>query len=217
VADFNAGGVAALDAQVVNVRWMAWLDIAGDVQRITTAPFPLTFSGTGDPDLDGFTFGHTGALIDVSEVTHRAGGSDTVTAFLSGLSSIDTTTLNQIGNPANWQGRSARLWLVILNPDTDALIAVAPYYQGFMSTPRITGSAATQTISLDIEGFLASYSEPSGRTYLDALEFDAGDNSAAATLAAANGTAGAKDGRDISLSGLFGALVQSAIDKVRTK
>ena len=215
--DFNAAGVAALNAQVLKVRWMAWLDIAGDVQRITSAPFPLSFSGTGDPDLDGFTFGTTGAIVDVSEVTHRAGGSDTVTAYLSGLSGIDTTTLNQIGNPANWQGRIARFWVVLLNPDTDALIAVAPYYTGYMATPRITGSAKTQVIALDIEGFLASHSEASGRTYLDTKEFDAGDNSAAATLAAANGTAGAKDGRDLTIGGLFTAFTERALGKVMNK
>jgi hypothetical protein len=213
--DFNPAGVAALEQQTIKIAWMAWLDISGDEQRITSAPFPLTFSGTGDPDLDGYTFGHTGALVDVSEVTHRAGGSDTVTAFLSGLQGIDTTTLNQIGNPAAWQGRTARLWLVILNPDTDALISIAPYYTGYMATPRITGSAASQTIALDIEGFLASYSEPSGRTYLDAAEFDAGDISAAATLAAANGTAGAKDGGLPSFGGVLGMLARSLIGRAR--
>lgn len=193
MTDFNSAGTAALDAQVTNVRWMAWLDIVGDPIRVTTAPTPLAFpaagqpNAIGDPDLDGFTFGRSDGLISVSEVVHKVGGSDSVTAFLSGLQGIDSATLNSIGTKANYQGRVARLWMVILNPTTNAVVAVKDYYLGYMMTPRIAGSILAQTVALEIEGFLASVADASGRTYLDQFEFDPGDTSAAVTIASANG------------------------------
>ncbi|MGI4876660.1 MAG: hypothetical protein ACRYG4_04170 [Janthinobacterium lividum] len=187
MADFNAAGIAALAAQVTNVRWMAWLDLVGDTIRVTTAPYPLTFAGTGDADLDGFTFGTTAGLISVGEVTQKVGGSDSVTVFLSGLQGIDTATLNTIGTKSNFQGRTARLWMVILDPTTHAVVAIKDYYLGSMMTPRIAGSIAAQTIALEIESYLAVLADASNRTYLDAASFDSGDTSAAASIAAANG------------------------------
>jgi hypothetical protein len=187
VADFNTAGLAALNAQLTNVRWMAWLDITSDVVRVTTAPVPLTFAGPGDADLDGNTFGRTDGLISVSEVVNQAGGAQTVTAFLSALPGIDTAALNAIGTKSNYQGRTARLWMVILDPDTNAIVAVAPYFTGYMNTPKIAGSISAQTISMEIESYLPAIADASNRTYLDQAQFDSGDTSAAATIAAANG------------------------------
>lgn len=187
MADFNAAGLAALAAPISNVRWMAWLDLVSDTIRVTTAPMPLTFSGTGDPDLDGNTFGRTDGFVSVGEVVNQAGGAQTVTAFLSGLQGIDTTTLNTIGTKSNFQGRIARLWMVILDPVTNAVVAVAPYFTGYMNTPKIAGSISAQTIALDLESYLTAIADASNRSYLDQAYFDPADTSAAATIAAANG------------------------------
>ena len=185
---FDAAGVAELAKPLIRPFYVAWLDITGDVVRATTAPVSLTFSGTGDVDLDGETFSavdHT--LIDVSEVVHKEGGSETVTVTLSGMLGIDSTLLNQIGTKSNWQGRTARLWLGFVT-EHGAVVSVAPYYTGYMMTPRISGSPDMQTITLEIEGYLASMSEASGRTYLDQSYYDSPDTSAASTISNANGT-----------------------------
>ena len=50
---FDAAGVAELAKPLIRPFYVAWLDITGDVVRATTAPVSLTFSGTGDVDLDG--------------------------------------------------------------------------------------------------------------------------------------------------------------------
>jgi len=185
---FDAAGVAELAKPLIRPFYVAWLDITGDVVRATTAPVSLTFSGTGDVDLDGETFSavdHT--LIDVSEVVHKEGGSETVTVTLSGMLGIDSTLLNQIGTKSNWQGRTARLWLGFIT-EHGAVISIASYYTGYMMTPRISGSPEMQTIALEIEGYLASMSEASGRTYLDQSYYDSPDTSAASTVSNANGT-----------------------------
>lgn len=185
---FDAAGVAELAKPLIRPFYVAWLDITGDVVRATTAPVSLTFSGTGDADLDGETFSavdHT--LIDVSEVVHKEGGSETVTVTLSGMLGIDSTLLNQIGTKSNWQGRTARLWLGFVT-EHGAVVSIASYYTGYMMTPRISGSPEMQTIALEIEGYIASMSEASGRTYLDQSYYDSADTSAASTVSNANGT-----------------------------
>lgn len=185
---FDAAGVAELAKPVLRPFFVAWLDITGDVIRATTAPVSLLFSGTGDTDLDGNTFSavdHT--FIDISEVVHKEGGSETVTITLSGMMGVDSTLLNQIGTKSNWQGRTARLWLGFVT-EHGSVVSIASYYTGYMMTPRISGSPEMQTIALEIEGYLASMSEASGRTYLDQSYYDSADTSAASTVSNANGT-----------------------------
>jgi len=185
---FDAAGIEELAKPLIRPFYVAWLDITGDVVRATTAPVSLTFSGTGDADLDGETFSAVDpTLIDVSEVVHKEGGSETVTVTLSGMLGIDSTLLNQIGTKSNWQGRTARLWLGFVT-EHGAVVSIASYYTGYMMTPRISGSPEMQTIALEIEGYLASMSEASGRTYLDQSYYDSPDTSAASTVSNANGT-----------------------------
>lgn len=188
---WSGAGLAALAAAHVNEYWLAWLDIAGDVIRVTDAPYPISFAAgaTGDADLDTYTFARTAQLITITEISHSDKGADTVTAIVSGIPGIDTTTLNQIGNRANWQTRAARVWGLLLD-DSGGVIAVSPYTGGYMVALKIAGSATSQTISLEIESFLSSHVEGSGRTWLNQAEYDANDNSAAQTIAAANGLSG---------------------------
>lgn len=184
---------AALDAQVIRPVFFCYLDIIGDPLRACTAGKSISFTGTGDPDLDGFTFdGIDPTVVDIGAVKQKAGGSDSVTAKLSGLVQLDTTLLNLIGDKANWQGRTARLWRTIRNADGIQQGAIQHYYTGWMTALSIAGSATTgQTINLTIEGYLAAFSAASNRTYLDQDQFDPDDLSARAAVALANGVSGA--------------------------
>lgn len=202
---FDAAGIAELAKPVLRPFFVAWLDITGDVIRATTAPVSLTFTGTSDADLDSYTFSavdHT--MITVSEVVHKFGGSESVTVTLSGILGIDGTLLNQIGTKSNWQGRTMRLWLGFIT-EHGAVISVRPYYTGYMMTPRISGSSTTQTIEIEVEGYLASMSEASNRTYLDQPYYDSADTSAAATVSNANGTSSGVVGVDGGGAGYGGA------------
>ncbi len=195
--DFDTNASAALDAEIVKPRWYAWLDIIGDPLRATTGPANVTFPTTvADPDLKGVTFeAYHPDLTTVSEVKHAIGGGGTVTASLSGLIINDSALLNLIANPSNWQGRIARFWMGIHDQAGAQQGAVVAYHGGFISSLEITGvppsdegQPGTQTISCMIESFTASWSRGSGRTYMDQQKFDPLDLSAAAALAAANGT-----------------------------
>lgn len=187
----DAPAIAALGERVRRPVTFCYLDIAGDVVRVTDAPYSFTFQGTGDEDLDGFTFlAVDPRVVSVGPVKAKEGGSDTVTLKLSGLPGIDGDTMNQIGNKANWQGRDARLWKAMLHPDDLTQIgALWPFYTGYMSVPKIMGDQNSQTISLELESYLAFFGQASGRSYLDQQLYDPGDLSAELAIAIANGAA----------------------------
>jgi hypothetical protein len=167
--------------------YFAFLDLVGDPVRVTTAGFNVTFSSTGDADLDGFTFSAVDPrFIEVGEVSYREGGSETLTCSLSGILGLDSDTLNLLGDRANWQGREARLWKLIRNEAGVQQGAIIPYYTGYCSTVEIQPSPKSQTISLGIEHYLASLTAPSNRTYLSQNRYDAADQSARATMGSTN-------------------------------
>lgn len=189
----NSSAIGALRSYTTPVRtaYVGFLDILGDPIRVTTAPYDIAFSATGDADLDGFTYSAVDPkLISVGEVTMREGGAETVTCTLSGLIGVDTTLLNQIGDKANWQGRAARLWQMQLGDDLAQVGNTWPWFTGYMTVPKITGDQKTQTIQLDIESFLSFITAPSNRSYLSQPLFDSGDTSANASIACANGQSG---------------------------
>ncbi|PTQ13725.1 hypothetical protein CLG96_00115 [Sphingomonas oleivorans] len=181
---------AALDAAVRRPVTFAYLDILGEPIRVTNAPYSMNFSGTGDVDLDGFTFDAVDTrFVSVGPVTAKEGGGDTVTVQLSGLAGVDDELMTLIGDKANWQGRDARLWRAMLDPEDFSRIGnIWTYYTGYMAVPKIIGDMTSQLISLDIESYLGFFSQPSNRTWLNQKDYDPGDNSAASSIAIANGT-----------------------------
>lgn len=171
----------------VSPAYFAFLDLDGDPVRVTTAGFNVAFAATGDADLDGFTFDAVDPrFIEVGEVSYREGGSETLTCQLSGILDLDTDTLNLVGDKAKWQGRPARLWVLVRDADGNQQGAVVPYYSGYMSAIDILPSPQTQTIKLEIEHYLASQNSASNRTYLSQSRYDAADQSGRATTGSAN-------------------------------
>lgn len=190
----DASAEAALRSYTTPVIpiYVGYLDIQGDPIRVTTAPYSIAFTGTGDADLDGHTFSAVDPqFISVSPVTMKEGGADTVTCTLSGLIGVDTPLLNQIGDKSNWQGRVARLWQLQLNEALQQVGAVWPWFTGYMTVPKIVGDKSSQTIQLDIESYLSFIRNASGRSYLNQKDYDSGDLSADASIACANGTTAA--------------------------
>lgn len=187
----DASASAALDHQIIRPAFFVYLDIIGDPLRACTAGRSFDFSGTGDPDLDGFTFdGISPTFVDIGSINQKDGGADSVTATLSGLVGIDSALLDVIGNSSNWQGRTARLWRMIRDEYGTQQGALQHYYTGWMTALAIGGDATSQTIQMTIESYLAAYTQASNRTYLDQEAFDPGDMSAKATIAIANGVTG---------------------------
>ncbi|RSV44420.1 hypothetical protein CA234_03115 [Sphingomonas sp. ABOLE] len=187
----DAAASAALNAQVIRPVFFVYLDVVGDPLRACTAEASLLPTGSGDPDLDGHVFDALNpTFVDIGPVAMKSGGSDSLTAQLSGLVGLDDDLLTVIGNPANWQGRPARLWRMIRDENGSQRGAIQHYYTGYMVSLDINGSADSQTINLTIESYLVAFSQASNRTYLDQDSFDPGDLSAKAAIAIANGISG---------------------------
>lgn len=180
--------IAALSDEVIKPVFYAFLDIDGGQVRCNTSGADVTPTGTGDADLDTHAFtGISGAFIDIGEVAYRAGGSESVTATLSGIPSVDDATLALLADPAKWRGREARLWRVIRNASNVQQGGYHAYYTGRMTALSHSGDDSGQTIAVTIESYLAVFSEASNRSYLGQDRYDAGDLSAQAAIAIANG------------------------------
>jgi len=192
---------SAIQAPIVYARWVCYLDVVGDPLRATTGLYDKTFSGTGDPDLDGDTYvSYPSDLIMVSEVMHDEAGSNQVTVSMSGLIVNNVDFLNTIGNRANWQGRTARLWWYVVDENENQIGQPYSYYTGYMNDIMINGSPESQTITLTIEHYLVTLSVTTGKTYAMQKEYDAGDESASRAISASNGAnkAGVSTVADIS-------------------
>ena len=185
----DATHAGALDAQVIKPVFFAWLDINGDPVRANTSGKDITPAGTGDADLDGFEFlGIVGNVVNISPVRYKPGGSESVTAELSGIPGIDDETLSVLADRSNWQGRDARLWRIIRNAANVQQGGFHAYYTGKMVGLSHGGSPADGLkLTVTIEGYLSVFSEASNRTYLDQAKYDSGDESARAAIAIANG------------------------------
>ena len=185
---FDTTASAALSGGVVAPAYFIFLDVVGDPVRVTTYGANVTFASTGDADLDGNTFSAIDSrVVTVGDVVNSDTGSDTMTVDMSGIVTIDTTFLNEIGDVSKWRGRTARIWVQIYDGSLTVQGAVAPVYTGYMSSVEILPSPETQVIRLNIENYLAAFNQASNRSYLNQADYDAADTSAAATIAAANG------------------------------
>lgn len=190
MSNVNGAVQAVIEGQVVNARWVCYLDVDTDPLRATTGLYNKAFSGTGDVDLDGYTFeSYPAELISVSEVQHDESGSNQVSVSMSGLIVNNEAFLNLIGDRTKWQGRTARLWWYVVDGnETQITSNVYGYYTGYMNDVTINGSPESQSITMTIEHYLATLTVTSNKTYAMQREFDSGDYSADASVAVANGT-----------------------------
>lgn len=205
----DAASMDALGAQVVRPPFLAYLDIVGDPLRATTWETSIGLTGTGDPDLDDQTFSAVNpSFVDIGSVVRATGGSDAVTLSLSGIVGPDSALLDLLGDPGKWKGRLARLWFMLLDENHNRIGGVFPYYTGRMMGMSIKGSAASQTVELTVESYLASLTAASNRTYLDQHDYDGNDSSAGLTIAVANGAKAGSitSGMTVTTGGIGGSI-----------
>lgn len=177
---------AALEAPLLYWRALIYADFDGDPLRATTNIYNKTISGSGDAELDGTYDSYNNNIIEISPVSHNETGSDTVSVTMSGIIS-NSDLLNLIGDRTKWQGRTARLWFYCVDANETQVGSIIPYYTGYMNDITISGTAEAQRITLTIENYIVSLTGAFNRTYAMQKLYDSADESAAATLAAANG------------------------------
>lgn len=205
--DLDATAVTATQTGFA-AAYFLFLDITGDPLRVTTYGKDATFSATGDSDLDGTYTAFGGQLLDFGAISNSESGSDTFTITLSGIVSMDTALINDIGDKSLWQGRLCRVWMQLYDPTgVTEQGAIVPLKLGYMSSVSIGGRPGDQSITLSVESWLAAFNQASNRSYLNQKDYDASDTSAQATIAASNGLrrdSGAGTGPGVTTPGISG-------------
>lgn len=119
----QAATSTALGQPILPLAVIVYLDVESDPLYAWSGIGDLSFAAaaTGDPSLDGKTFLGTGTLIEVGEVSEGAGGSDALELTLPGVDLGEPMLRQLITNRNRWQFRRAVVWLMVLNPDTNAI------------------------------------------------------------------------------------------------
>lgn len=181
---------AAIDGDgFIRPVWFVFMDFFGDPARANSSGFDVTVVGSGLPDLDGDYIGLDNRICYVSPVKVRPGGTDTVTARLSGLRGLDEDDREMLADRENWQGRLVRLWRLIRDENDTDQGGFQHYYTGYMMGLTHNGDKDSLMLELTIEGYLSAFSKASHRNLLSQEdEFDELDYSARGTIAIYNGS-----------------------------
>lgn len=170
----------------------AFLDIDGDQIFAALSPVAVVTHASSilpasDPDFDNRTFTTLDPrFVRVSRVEHGPGGAEAVAFTVSGSLEMDSDLMTALSDPSKFRGRTAKIWIVHLDanwqPD-----AARNIYTGVMAVPGFAMGADEQTITVVAENYLTLIgSGAPSRTLLSQKDYDAGDDSAAATLATAS-------------------------------
>lgn len=182
MARLDATATAFAEAnQIIRPVHFVFMDFLGDPLRANDSGMNIDISGQSDADLNGLYPGLTGEVAEISSVRAGVGGSDTVTARLSGIKELDADTLNIIGDETKWKGRISQMWRIVWDQNNTSQGSFQHFYTGYMTDCLIAGSGGEQFIEVSVENYLTAYINPSNRTYLSQSEFDAGDLSGTVT------------------------------------
>lgn len=150
--DLTAGMVTALEAGTVRPVLIGRFDILTDPLVAWTGPGVFAPTGSGDAALDGQTFFNMAPYIELTDVVEDQGIGGPTTITVSGHD-LDEDLLQQIvRDKRQWRGRSAWLWLGLLNAD-EATVVVDPtrIKTGIMSQMSTTRDSTQATVQVTID------------------------------------------------------------------
>lgn len=175
-----AATATALDGAIVPLAVIAYLDILGDPFYGWSGIGDLTFAAaeTGDPALDNKTFGGISNLMQISEISEGAGGSDSLELTFPGVDMNDQLAKQIITVKNRWQFRRAIVWLVLLDPVTAAIVG-KPFRikTGRMDAIPYSESGDKAELRVSVEGQQAYGSEPLNTRYSEQINLDNTDTS----------------------------------------
>lgn len=133
---------------------------------------------TGDPSLDGKTFKGLGTIAEISNISDGIGGSDAIEIAMPGVDPFQPAMRQLITDRRRWQFRRAVVWMLALDPDTDAIVG-KPFRvkTGRMDRMPYTEGRDGGVIKVRIEGQQAYGNEPLNTRYSEQVDLDPNDNS----------------------------------------
>jgi hypothetical protein len=120
----DSATATGFDGPVLPLATIIRLDIVGDPVYCWTGLGDLVFApgATGDTALDNNTFLGIGTAIEIGSIADGVGGSDVLELSLAGVSLSDPMLRQLIVNKNRWQFKPAYVWMILLNPDTGAIV-----------------------------------------------------------------------------------------------
>jgi hypothetical protein len=176
----EAATKTALQQPVLPFAAIIRLDVLDDPLFCWTGIGNLVFTAgqTGDVALDTFTFTGTGTAAEISTVSEGVGGSDALEIGLPGVD-IDMPMLRQLmRDKRRWQFRRAWVWLLTLDPVTDAIVG-KPFRikTGRMDQMPYSENAGQGIVKCRIEGQQAYGDEALGTRYSEQIDINPLDKS----------------------------------------
>ncbi len=142
-----------LKAAVVIPVYIGFFNIDADPIRAWTGPGVFAPTGTGDADLDGFTFNSAAQLLRVSDFTESDGLSDAFSLTFSVADDELDPYAQLVANRAAFLGRKVVIWRAFMNSTESAVLSyIDRMFVGVMtaaSMQRITGSGGELTLTCD--------------------------------------------------------------------
>ena len=176
----EAATAAAVEKPVLPLAVLVYLDIQDDPLIAWSGIGDLIFAAgqTGDPSLDGKTFKGTGNLIQVGSVSEGVGGSDALEISMPGVDPFEPALRQLITNRNRWQFRRAVVWVMALDPDTDAIVG-KPFRikTGRMDKMPFSENNREGVIKCSIEGQQAYGNSALGTRYSEQRDINPKDTS----------------------------------------
>lgn len=170
----------AVGASVLPLAVIIYLDVLNDPLFAWTGigDLPFVAGQTGDPSLDNFTYTGTGEAVEIGQISEGVGGSDALEITMPGVDIAQPMMRQLIRDQQRWQFRRAVVWLMALDPDTDA-IAGKPFRikTGRMDAMPYIENDDKGVIKVKIEGQQAYGNQALNTRYSEQLDIDATDTS----------------------------------------
>ncbi len=150
--DITSGMVTALEAGTVRETLLGRFDILTDPLIAWTGPGTFAPTSTGDAALDGQIFVNMAPYVEMTDVIEDQGIGGPVTMTVSGHD-LDFELLKQIVNDKReWRGRSAWLWLGLLNADEASVVPNPMRVKtGVMTHMQVKRDAQGATVTVTID------------------------------------------------------------------
>lgn len=153
---------SALAGPVIRPVLLVELDFPSGVMRLANA--------RGDVSWQGETFAGDGRFLDFDEIEETIDLRPTVARLTFAAADAADPLYLALRDDA-YQGRSARLWLLLLDAAGAVIGAVDdPFYAGRMDAPEWDETPSTPTVTLAVEGHLADLDRPRVMRWSDAQQ-----------------------------------------------
>lgn len=188
--DLTTTMATAVAQPVIRPVLIAYLDIASDPISMWTGAGTFAPSGSPDAVLNGKMFYPDQSFIDMSDIIEDQGIGGPVTIILK-ANDLDEDALRQIVRDRRaWRGRSAYMWLGLLNENLNAVLEYPVRIKtGIMTRVVVTRSYGNVNLEITIDADLQNARSAPYRI-LDHQRIFAGDTFSAFIIELGNKPAG---------------------------